>query len=131
MMRYSFLAENDWKVKVGRFEAYDMFPLNQDTFVEYSGNTANDLYSDGYGYIYMMKEGRGRSNSGGNFLMSKTLDNWYFELNTLLENGSTLFQTSSIMAPHWKMRKMWPICARLSRGTTGASPLPSPWKATW
>lgn len=34
-----------------------MFPLNQDTFIEYSGNTANDLYSDGYGYIYMMKEG--------------------------------------------------------------------------
>ncbi|HHA0004563.1 carbohydrate porin [Klebsiella michiganensis] len=89
---FFFGQENDWKVKVGRFEAYDMFPLNQDTFVEYSGNTANDLYSDGYGYIYMMKEGRGRSSSGGNFLMSKTLDNWYFELNTLLENGSTLFQ---------------------------------------
>jgi hypothetical protein len=78
-------------VKVGRFEAYDMFPLNQDTFVEYSGNTANDLYSDGYGYIYMMKEGRGRSDSGGNFLMSKTLGNWYVEVNTLLEDGSSLF----------------------------------------
>ena len=58
--------------------------------MEYSGNTANDLYSGSY--IYMMKEGRGRSNSGGNFLMSKTYDNWYFELNTLLENGSTLFR---------------------------------------
>ena len=91
---FFFGQENDWKVKVGRFEAYDMFPLNQDTFVEYSGNTANDLYSDGYGYIYMMKEGRGRSSSGGNFLVSKTIDNWYFELNTLLENGSTLFQDS-------------------------------------
>lgn len=89
---FFFGTENDWEIKVGRFEAYDMFPLNQDTFVEYSGNTADDLYSDGYGYIYMMKEGRGRSSSGGNFLMSKTLDNWYFELNTLLENGSTLFQ---------------------------------------
>jgi len=88
---FFFGQENDWKVKVGRFEAYDMFPLNQDTFVEYSGNTANDLYSDGYGYIYMMKEGRGRSDSGGNFLMSKNLGNWYFEVNTLLENGSTLF----------------------------------------
>lgn len=88
---FFFGNENNWKVKVGRFEAYDMFPLNQDTFIEYSGNTANDLYSDGYGYIYMMKEGRGRSDSGGNFLMSKTLDNWYFEVNTLLENGSTLF----------------------------------------
>ncbi|MEN1677846.1 carbohydrate porin, partial [Pseudomonas aeruginosa] len=32
-----------------------------------------------------MKEGRGRSNAGGNFLVSKQLDNWYFELNTLLE----------------------------------------------
>ena len=40
----------------------------------------------------MMKEGRGRSSSGGNFLVSKTFDNWYFELNTLLEDGSTLFQ---------------------------------------
>ncbi|MCY1698733.1 carbohydrate porin [Lelliottia sp. SL45] len=88
---FFFGNENNWKIKVGRFEAYDMFPLNQDTFIEYSGNTANDLYSDGYGYIYMMKEGRGRSDSGGNFLMSKTLDNWYFEVNTLLEDGSTLF----------------------------------------
>lgn len=39
----------------------------------------------------MMKEGRGRSSSGGNFLLSKYLDNWYFELNTLVEDGSSLF----------------------------------------
>lgn len=90
---FFFGREDDWKVKVGRFEAYDMFPLNQDTFIEYSGNTANDLYSDGYGYIYMMKEGRGRSN-GGNFLVSKTLGDWYVELNSLVEDGSTLFQDS-------------------------------------
>lgn len=83
--------KGDWKVKVGRFEAYDMFSLNQDTFVEYSGNTANDVYNDGYGYAYQMKEGRGRSNSGGSILMSKELDNWYFELNTLIEDGSQLF----------------------------------------
>ncbi len=92
---FFFGRENDWKIKVGRFEAYDMFPLNQDTFVEYSGNTANDLYGDGYGYIYMMKEGRGRSDSGGNFLLSKTIDNWYFELNTLLEDGTSLYQDKS------------------------------------
>lgn len=88
---FFFGQEKDWKIKVGRFEAYDMFPLNQDTFIEYSGNTANDLYSDGYGYIYMMKEGRGRSRSGGNFLLSKELADWYFELNTLVEDGSALF----------------------------------------
>lgn len=90
---FFFGRENDWKVKVGRFEAYDMFPLNQDTFVEHSGNTANDLYDDGSGYIYMMKEGRGRSDSGGNFLMSKQLDNWYFELNTLFEDGTALYNS--------------------------------------
>ncbi|MGL4724612.1 MAG: carbohydrate porin [Scandinavium sp.] len=88
---FFFGQENDWKIKVGRFEAYDIFPLNQDTFVEHSGNTANDLYDDGHGYIYMMKEGRGRSDSGGSFLMSKQLDNWYFELNTLLEDGTSLY----------------------------------------
>ncbi len=86
-----FGKKDKWKVKVGRFEAYDMFPLNQDTFIEYSGNTANDIYADGRGYIYMMKEGRGRSNAGGNFLISKQLDNWYFELNTLLEDGTSLY----------------------------------------
>jgi hypothetical protein len=88
---FFFGRQDDWKLKIGRFEAWDMFPLNQDTFIEYSGNTANDLYSDGYGYIYMMKEGRGRSNSGGNFLLSKNIDNWYFEVNTLVEDGSSLF----------------------------------------
>lgn len=91
---FFFGQQNDWQMKVGRFEAYDMFPLNQDTFVEYSGNTANDLYSDGYGYIYMMKEARGRSNSGGNLLVSKTLGNWYFELNNLVEDGSSLYVDS-------------------------------------
>ncbi|UGS42875.1 carbohydrate porin [Pseudocitrobacter corydidari] len=89
---FYFGQENDWKIKVGRFEAYDMFPLNQDTFVEHSGNTANDLYDDGSGYIYMMKEGRGRSDAGGNFLLSKQIDNWYFEVNSLLEDGTSLYQ---------------------------------------
>ena len=88
---FFFGQQDDWKIKIGRFEAWDMFPLNQDTFVEHSGNTANDLYDDGSGYIYMMKEGRGRSNAGGNFLVSKQLDNWYFELNTLLEDGTSLY----------------------------------------
>ena len=88
---FFFGRGNDWKIKIGRFEAFDMFPLNQDTFIHHSGDTANDLYDDGHGYIYMMKEARGRSDSGGNFLVSKQLDNWYFEVNTLVENGSSLF----------------------------------------
>jgi hypothetical protein len=92
-------------VKVGRFEAYDMFPLNQDTFVEHSGNTANDLYDDGSGYIYMMKEGRGRSNAGGNFLVSKELGNWYFELNSLLEDGTSLYNDSNYHGREMEQQK--------------------------
>ena len=82
-----------------------MFPLNQDTFVEYSGNTANDIYDDGSGYIYMMKEGRGRSNAGGNFLVSKQLDNWYFELNSLLEDGISLYNDGNYHGEIWSSRK--------------------------
>ncbi|WP_407654891.1 carbohydrate porin [Brenneria populi] len=88
---FFFGKENDWQAKIGRFEAYDMYPLNQDTFIEYSGNTANDLYADGYGYIYMMKEGRGRSSDGGNIMLSKSLGDWYLEVNTLFEDGTSLY----------------------------------------
>ena len=102
---FFFGRTNDWSFKVGRYEAYDMFPLNQDTFVEYSGNTANDLYGDGYGYIYMMKEGRGRTNNGGSFLLSKNIDNWYFELNNLVEDGSSLFIDSQYHGYDLKNKK--------------------------
>lgn len=88
---FFFGQEQNWQTKIGRFESYDMFPLNQDTFIEYSGNTANDLYADGYGYIYMMKEGRGRSSSGGNIMLSRYLGDWYMEVNTLFEDGTSLY----------------------------------------
>lgn len=129
---FFFGKENDWKVKVGRFEAYDMFPLNQDTFVEHSGNTANDLYDDGSGYIYMMKEGRGRSNAGGNFLVSKQLDNWYFELNTLLEDGTSLYNDGNYHGRDMEQQKnvayLRPVIAGRRRKN---SPFPQPWKRTW
>ncbi|ANS44830.1 carbohydrate porin [Serratia inhibens] len=92
---FFFGNEKNWQTKIGRFEAYDMFPLNQDTFIQYSGNTANDLYADGFGYIYMMKEGRGRSSSGGNLMLSKYAGDFYFELNTLVEDGTSLFQDNA------------------------------------
>ncbi|EIW9274916.1 carbohydrate porin [Klebsiella variicola] len=89
---FFFGQEKDWKVKVGRYEAFDMFPLNQDTLIEYSGNTANNLYDDGFGYIYMMKEGRGRSSAGGAIQLSKMSGPFYFELNTFASDGTKLFQ---------------------------------------
>lgn len=89
---FYFGQDNKWNFKIGRYEAYDMFPLNQDTFVEHSGNSANDLYADGFGYVYMMKEGRGRSDNGGAMNLSSTYNDWYFEVNTLVEDGSKVFQ---------------------------------------
>lgn len=62
---FYFGKKDNWKIKVGRYEGYSMFPLEQDIFISYSGNTSNSLYTDGYGYVYMMKEGRGRSDDGG------------------------------------------------------------------
>ncbi|HBO24609.1 MAG TPA: porin [Providencia sp.] len=88
---FYFGQQNSWEAKLGRYEAYDMFSLGQDTFIQYSGNTANDLYGDGFGYIYMMKEGRGRSGDGGSVQLSKSLDDWYFEINALVEDGTSLF----------------------------------------
>ncbi|RKS87632.1 raffinose porin [Orbus hercynius] len=88
---FFFGEEANWQLKLGRFEAYDMFPLGQDTFIEYSGNTANDIYDDGFGYIYMMKEARGRSSDGGSIQLIKELGEVKFELNTMIKDGTTLF----------------------------------------
>ncbi|MCX8726882.1 carbohydrate porin [Gilliamella sp. B2838] len=93
---FYFGQKKEWNIKIGRYEAYDMFPLGQDTFIEYSGNTANDLYEDGFGYIYMMKEGRGRSKNGGSIQLNKPfLTNFNFELNGLINNGEKMFNKST------------------------------------
>jgi hypothetical protein len=86
-----FGKRDGWGMKVGRFEAYDMFPLGQDIFVEHSGDSANDLYSDGHGYIYMLKEGRGRAGKGGQVLVNQQVGNWYLELSTLIGDRTNLF----------------------------------------
>ena len=86
-----FGQRSNWGMKVGRFEAYDMFPLGQDIFVEHSGDSANDLYSDGNGYVYMLKEGRGRAGKGGQLMINKEAGNWYLELSTLIGDRTNLF----------------------------------------
>lgn len=88
---FYFGRKDDWRLRIGRYEAYDMFPLGQDTFIEYSGNTANDLYNDGFGYIYMLKEGRGRSSNGGAIELTKELGAVNLQVNAMVKDGTSLF----------------------------------------
>lgn len=83
------------ELKVGRFEAFDLFPLGQDVFVGYSGNTSDGLYSDGQGYVYQAKEGRGRSGDAGQVLLSQRSGNFYAELGTLFGDRTDLFDGSN------------------------------------
>ena len=92
---FSFGKQGGWDLRMGRFEAYDMFPVGQDTFLEYSGDTANDLYRDGAGYVYQMKEARGRATSAGQLMYSQTFDNLYVELASVIGERADLFGTNT------------------------------------
>ncbi|MGF1748593.1 carbohydrate porin [Vibrio cionasavignyae] len=87
---FAFGAQDGWNIRMGRFEAFDMFPVGQDTFLEYSGDTANDLYRDGAAYVYQMKEGRGRG-SDGQIMYSQNFGNLYLELGSMIGDRSVLF----------------------------------------
>jgi hypothetical protein len=87
---FAFGAQDGWNLRMGRFEAFDMFPVGQDTFLEYSGDTANDLYMDGAAYVYQMKEGRGRG-SDGQLMYSQNFGNVYLEVSSMIGDRSVLF----------------------------------------
>lgn len=67
-----------------------MFPVGLDVFLEYSGDTANDLYHDGAAYAYQMKEARGRG-SDGQLMYYQSFGDLYFELGAMLGDRSDLF----------------------------------------
>lgn len=67
----------DWELKVGRFEAYDLFPVGQDTMLAYAGDEP-----------YRANAARGRGDNG-QVAFSKTFDNVYFELSSLYAKHNT------------------------------------------
>ena len=79
------------EVKVGRYEAFDLFPLGQDVFIEYNGDTSDSLYQDGQGYTYQSLEGRGRSDEAGQVMLSKSSGKVYAEVSTLFGDRTSLF----------------------------------------
>ena len=88
---FAFGQRNGWSARIGRYEAYDLFPVGADTFLGYSGDTANNLYKDGAGYSYQAKEGRGRAGSAGQMMVSRQFGDVYFETSSVVGDRSELF----------------------------------------
>ncbi|ENM3822853.1 carbohydrate porin [Vibrio cholerae] len=65
----------DWQLKVGRFEAFDLFPVGQDTMLAYA-------YADAEPYRANAARGRG---DNGQLAFSKQLGNVYFEASSLFK----------------------------------------------
>lgn len=59
----------DWEVKLGRFEAYDLFPAGQDTVLNHASGAT----------VYTTSYARGRSGDG-QINLSKTVGSTYFEV---------------------------------------------------
>ncbi|QTF91929.1 carbohydrate porin [Halomonas sp. BM-2019] len=88
---FAFGSRDGLEVRIGRFEAFDLFPLGQDTVYSYSGSTSDGLYTDGQGYVYQAKEGRGRAASAGQVMLSQRSGDFYAELSTLFGDRTDLF----------------------------------------
>ncbi|MDV6250929.1 carbohydrate porin [Vibrio sp. EA2] len=88
---FEFGKKDGWAIKAGRFEGSDMFPVGLDVFLEYSGDTSNDLYTDGWAYTYQLKEARGRG-SDGQLMYHQTFGNLYVELGSMMGDRSNLFR---------------------------------------
>jgi hypothetical protein len=78
---FTFGHQDSWMNKAGGYEAFDMFPEEQDTFVETTDNTSDDQYGE-HGYFYQMKEVRG--GDSGQVMHAHQVGNRYFELSTLI-----------------------------------------------
>lgn len=84
-------SNNGGELKIGHFEAYDLFPVGQDTFLEHYGHASDSLVADDQPYTYRTKEGRGRGNDG-QVMYSHTFDELYLEISTKFGKGSDLFK---------------------------------------
>ncbi|EJL6399398.1 carbohydrate porin [Vibrio navarrensis] len=78
----------DWELKVGRFEAYDLFPVGQDTMLAYA--TANEPYR--------ANAARGRGDNG-QVAFSKTFDSVYFEVASLFKDESNADNNAVFLRP--------------------------------
>jgi hypothetical protein len=79
---FSFGVKNDWAFKMGHYEAYDLSPAGQDTYVV------------GYGDdLYRAKAARGRANSGSQVMLSKEAGQWHMEVSTLFGDDNGMYDS--------------------------------------
>ncbi|MFB0975924.1 MAG: carbohydrate porin, partial [Tolumonas sp.] len=77
---FSFGVKNDWAFKMGHYEAYDLSPAGQDTYVV------------GYGdNLYRAKAARGRASSGSQVMFSKEAGQWHMEVSTLFGDDNGMY----------------------------------------
>ena len=79
---FSFGVKNDWAVKLGHYEAYDLSPAGQDTYVADSGMN-----------LYRAKDARGRAADGSQAMFSKEAGQWHFEVSTLFGSDNGQYDT--------------------------------------
>ena len=79
---FSFGVKNDWAFKMGHYEAYDLSPAGQDTYVVAYGDD-----------LYRAKAARGRANSGGQVMFSKEAGQWHMELSTLFGDDNGMYDS--------------------------------------
>ena len=82
---FSFGVKNDWAVKLGHYEAYDLSPAGQDTYVV------------GYGdNLYRAKAARGRANDGSQVMFSKEAGQWHMEVSTLFGDDNGMYDSAVV-----------------------------------
>ncbi len=77
---FNFGVKNDWSVKLGHFEAYDLSPAGQDTYIVGFGDD-----------IYRANIARGRTNDGGQIMFAKEAGQWHFEVSTQYGSDNGLY----------------------------------------
>jgi hypothetical protein len=87
---FSIANDDAGELKIGHFEAYDLFPAGQDTFLDHYADSGDGAVSDSQPYMYRAKEARGRGDDG-QLMYSRSFDNLYMEVAAKIGNGTDIF----------------------------------------
>lgn len=91
---FAIAGDQGGEFKIGHFEAYDLFPSGQDTFLDHYADSGDGKVSDTQPYMYRAKEARGRGDDG-QLMFSKSMDNLYMEIAAKIGNGTDIFDNAT------------------------------------